>query len=138
MENKNLGNGYEIKYVMDSFNNTLAELVINGLPQCVSFTDNRKYLLYDKYSYYYDTPCIIDKIKSKHLSTLSAYIEKDKINGWRVEVKPQLPTGVDLSHLNTDSKFHKQRGGKICPDISVFNNGYYKNCVILFYSTYCF
>lgn len=64
MENKNLGNGYEIKYVMDSFNNTLAELVINGLPQCVSFTDNRKYLLYDKYSYYYDTPCIIDKIKS--------------------------------------------------------------------------
>ena len=70
---------------------------------------------------------IIDKIKSKHLSTLSAHIEKDKINGWRVEVKPQLPTGVDLSHLNTDSKFHKQRGGKICPDISVFNNGYYKD-----------
>lgn len=70
---------------------------------------------------------ILNKIKSKSLPTLSNYIEKDKIDGWRVEVKPQLPTGVDLSHLNTDSKFHKQRGSKICPDISVFNNGYYKD-----------
>ncbi len=64
MENKDLGNGYEIKYVKDTFGNTLVELVIMGLPQCISFTDNRKYMLYDKYSYYYDTPCVIDRINS--------------------------------------------------------------------------
>jgi spermidine synthase len=64
MENINLGNGYEIKYIKDAYNNDLAELVINGMPQCVCFTDNRKYLFYDKYSYLYDTPCNISNIKS--------------------------------------------------------------------------
>ena len=60
MENKKLNNGYEIKYIADMYNNVIVSLEINGTVQCISFTDNRKYILYDKYSYYYDTPNVID------------------------------------------------------------------------------
>ena len=60
MENKKLTNGYEINYIKDSYNNELVALIINGTTQCISFTDNRKFLLYDQYSFFYDTPNIID------------------------------------------------------------------------------
>lgn len=62
MENKNLSNGYTINYITDSYNNVLVSLVINGTTQSISFTDNRKYVLYDQYSYYYDIPNNIDDI----------------------------------------------------------------------------
>ena len=64
MENKKLNNGYEINYINDSYNNTLVALNINGTTQSISFTDNRKYLLYDQYSFFYDTPNLIDDINT--------------------------------------------------------------------------
>lgn len=61
MENIQLSNNYEIRYFDDIYNNKLVGLYINNTCQSISFTDERKFELYDKYSLYYDLPNLIDK-----------------------------------------------------------------------------
>ena len=97
MENIKLNNGYEINYTSDLYNNVLVSLVINGTTQSISFTDNRKYILYDQYSYYYDTPNIIDNINTTLIlggGTMSYpkyYISKYKNKYMDViEINPEL------------------------------------------------
>ena len=97
MENIKLNNGYEINYTSDLYNNVLVSLVINGTTQSISFTDNRKYILYDQYSYYYDTPNIIDNINTTlvlgggTMSYPKYYISKYKNKYMDViEINPEL------------------------------------------------
>jgi len=64
MENIKLNNGYEIVFFKDSYNNNLISLKLNDTTQSVSFMDNRKFILYDQYSYNYNIPCEIDNINT--------------------------------------------------------------------------
>ena len=64
MESIQLNDNYEIVFFNDSYNNELVSLKINDTTQSISFTDNRKFILYDEYSYNYDIPCKIDNINT--------------------------------------------------------------------------